>query len=265
MIQSKKFRYLYGPVSSWRLGRSLGIDPISDKEKICNYDCVYCQLGRTAKFFTERKEYVRTDDIVSEIKSLPDVAIDYLTFSGRGEPTLALNLGEMIRQLREIRNEKIALITNSALFNDEDVRRDAAMADFVLAKLDAATESAFERVDIAAKGIHLKEVIEGLKVFRQEFKGRMALQIMLIAENKNDAPNLAALARDINADVVELNTPTRPCGVPMLSHNEMEEIKRFFDKLPVVCVYDVEPPMILPAMDTAAAVQRHGNFLKPRR
>ena len=107
------YRYIYGPVSSWRLGRSLGVDPISAKEKICTFDCVYCQLGRTKTFSSERREFVRIKDVIHEIQTLPLPPIDYITFSGAGEPTLAKNLGGMIKAVKKIRKEKVLVSARS--------------------------------------------------------------------------------------------------------------------------------------------------------
>ncbi len=84
-----KYKYIYGPVFSWRLGRSLGIDPISKEKKICTFDCLYCQLGKTDRLTNIRSMFVPTVEIIKEIRKIPPLKIDYLTFSGRGEPTLA--------------------------------------------------------------------------------------------------------------------------------------------------------------------------------
>src|SRR3989338_4876143 len=102
------YRYIYGPVPSWRLGRSLGIDPISRENKVCTFNCVYCQLGHVQLFSDKRDVFVPTEDIIKEINSLPDLKIDYITFSGKGEPPLAENLGGIIREIKKIRDEKIA-------------------------------------------------------------------------------------------------------------------------------------------------------------
>jgi len=98
----KKYKYIYGPVDSWRLGRSLGVDLISRDDKICTFDCVYCQVGKIATFSDRREVFVPTEEIIGEIKSLPSLEIDYVTFSGRGEPTLAENLGEVIREIKKM-------------------------------------------------------------------------------------------------------------------------------------------------------------------
>ena len=96
----EKFKYIYGPVASWRLGRSLGVDAISQKEKQCSFDCVYCQIGRAKPIARRRKIFVPTEDILDELKRLPRVPLDYITFSGMGEPTLAKNIGELIIKIK---------------------------------------------------------------------------------------------------------------------------------------------------------------------
>ncbi len=139
----QSFQYIFGPVYSWRLGNSLGIDPLSSPDKICNMDCIYCQLGKTAQLTHERKIYVPLEALMDEIRQIPLDLADYITFSGRGEPTLALNLGEMIRGVKAARPEKVAVITNSSLMHLQAVRDDLMAADFVLAKLDAGNQVIF--------------------------------------------------------------------------------------------------------------------------
>src|SRR3989338_604790 len=257
----KDFEYIYGPLYSWRLGVSLGIDPLSLKEKICNYDCVYCQLGKTSRLTCQRKEFVPTDKILHEIKSLPDLFIDYFTFSGRGEPTLAKNLGEMIAALRQIRKEKIAVITNSSLMGEKDVRRDLMLADYVSAKLDGFSQEDFEDVDGPATGIKFENILKGLLEFRREFQGTLALQIMFIERNKHSADQLARLARAIRPDEVQLNTPTRACGAPALSPVEMKEICHYFEGMNLNCVYDKTFQCVQP-LNQFQTARRHGNFQK---
>lgn len=232
------YKYIYGPVSSWRLGRSLGLDPISGEAKVCTFDCVYCQVGKTRTFTADRQVFVPTSNILKEIKELPHIEVDYITFSGRGEPTLAANLGEIIKGLRKIRNEKIAVITNSSLIGRDDVRKELSLADLVMTKLDACSEEMFDRINRPLPGITLHKVIDGLKVFRSFFKGKLALQIMFIEENRLCVKELARLAREINPDEVQLNTPLRPCGVKPLSKEKMGPLKEYFKGMNVVCVYD---------------------------
>jgi wyosine [tRNA(Phe)-imidazoG37] synthetase (radical SAM superfamily) len=227
-MDQKSYRYIYGPVSSWRLGSSLGIDPISAKQKICSYDCIYCQLGKTRAFSSRRRVFVPTNKILSEIVALPEAPIDYMTFSGAGEPTLAKNLGNMIRALRKVRNEKIAVITNASLLSQKAVRKELLPADFVLAKLDADSEALFRKMNRPMPGITFQSVLDSLKKFRSVFHGRLALQIMFTADNKKNALGIARLAKKIRPDEIQLNTPLRPCGVKALSRGTMWKIEKIF-------------------------------------
>ncbi len=255
------FKYLYGPVYSWRLGRSLGIDPLSSPQKICNMNCVYCQLGLTGHFTHTRKEYVPTEAIVEEIRRLPLHFVDYLTFSGRGEPTLAKNLGDMIRKIKTIRKERVAVITNSSLMHQKDVQADLNEAHFVLAKLDASDQESFQSVD--GGSLNYEKVLKGIYEFRSGFKGKFALQIMLIDDNLNNIPELAFIARNLSPDEVQLNTPLRPCAVKPIERVDMAWAKKFFGDMPVVAVWDA-PSKDYSPIDEEATAKRHGNYFKTR-
>ncbi|MEW5895555.1 MAG: radical SAM protein [Candidatus Omnitrophota bacterium] len=258
---NKNFSYIYGPVYSWRLGVSLGIDPIGQKRKYCNFNCVYCQLGKTPVLTGKRSVFVPARAVLDEVNALdPNLKLDYLTFSGRGEPTLANNLGEMIDLLKQHRREKIAVITNSGLMGNPGVRSDLLKADFVLAKLDACEEKSFETVDRPLPSQTLSSIVDGLKMFSKEFKGKLALQMMFIDLNKHCAPEMARIAEEIDPDEIELNTPLRPCAVRPLSSEEMLEIKSFFHRSTVM-VYEREKKDVT-AMDEKQTVRRHGKYLE---
>jgi len=254
------FKYIYGPVYSWRLGRSLGVDPLSMKEKVCNMDCVYCQLGRTAHLVNNRLDYVSTQEIIDEVKQIPLDSIDHITFSGRGEPTLAKNLGDMIRAVKVIRKEKIAVITNSSLMFSSQVREDLMEAHFVLAKLDASNQFSYDKIDQGV-ALEFNDIIQGIKDFRSTFKGKLALQIMLLDQNKDDIGQIAKLAKSLGPDEIQLNTPLRPGGAKPLGIAQLEYAKRFFSDVPVISVFD-EPTQEYTPMDNASTISRHGNFHK---
>jgi len=245
-MNKKNYKYIYGPVPSWRLGSSLGIDPLSKSEKVCTFDCMYCQIGKTKVFTDERKTFVKVEDIIEELDSLPHLEIDYITFSGTGEPTLAENLGDMIRAIKKIRNEKIAVLTNSSLLNREDVQKDLFCADFVVAKLDAPSQSVFESVNKPVSAVKIDTVIKAIKDFKGCYLGKLALQIMFMEQNKKYAKEIAQIAREINPDEVQLNTPLRPCKVKPLTNPEMDIIKAHFIGLNTVSVYDVEKKRVKP-------------------
>ncbi len=256
----KRYKYIYGPVPSWRLGSSLGIDLLSQKEKICNFDCIYCQLSRTKKYTESRKEYVSANKVIEEIKSLPPVKIDYFTFSGRGEPTLAKNLGESIEAVKKIRKEPVAVLTNSSLMTKKDVRGELLLADFVVAKLDACSQDSLDVMNNPEKNIKFENILDGIKEFRKEYKGKLGLQIMFLKENRDKAKELAKLSKEINLDEVQINTPLRACAVNPLSKEEILEIKEYFKGSNVVSVYDTEHIKVSP-ISTDDTLRRRGKII----
>jgi wyosine [tRNA(Phe)-imidazoG37] synthetase (radical SAM superfamily) len=241
-----RFRYIYGPVSSWRLGSSLGIDPLSRGDKTCSFDCTYCQLGRTKALTDRREVFVPAGEVLSELRSVPPVDIDHITFSGAGEPTLGKNLGKLIRLVKKLRKEKTAVITNSSLFYRKEVQDDLLAADCVVAKLDAPSQELLDEINRPAPGIDLEKIMKGMRDFRSRYKGKFALQVMFVAENRMHAREIAAIAREIKPDEVQLNTPLRPCPVKPLSPDEMKTLEGLFKGTNSISVYgagrkEVEP------------------------
>jgi len=256
----RSYKFIYGPVSSWRLGISLGIDPVyTGKGKVCPFDCIYCQAGKTRRYTCQRKRFIATDKIVREVESLPPVRADYVTLSGAGEPTLARNLGEIISWLKKKRYEKVAVLTNAALFSNALVRKGLRDADLVIAKLDAASEEVFKIVNKPAGYLRLKKVITGIKRFKKSFKGKLALQIMFLKENKHEARALAKIAREINPDFIQINTPTRPSRGMALSPDEIKKIKKEFKKLKTISVYDTKRKPVK-AISYKSVLKRRGKL-----
>jgi len=239
---------IYGPVPSWRLGRSLGVDLVSTKGKTCSFDCIYCQLGRTIHPLGERREFVSLGQLAEELESVKDISADYVTFSGMAEPTLASNLGQAIQLARAILNLPVAVLTNSSLMSREDVRQELAQADMVVAKLDASNEELFRLINRPFRGFSLNQILEGIKSFRQEYEGKLALQMMFVQANRGCAPEMARLALELSPDEVQINTPLRPCAVDPLIPEEMAPIQHEFSRLgeKVIMVYDAPKPMVTP-------------------
>jgi wyosine [tRNA(Phe)-imidazoG37] synthetase (radical SAM superfamily) len=239
------------------VGSSLGVDVLSQKDKICSYDCVYCQLGRTGNLIASRKIYVPDEKIIQELESLPRMSIDYITFSGRGEPTLAENLGSLIMAVRKVRRESVAVITNASLIDRQEARNELSHADFVIAKLDASSRESFININRPCTGIEFDAIIAGMKEFRKDFKGRLALQVMFIRENAREAEEIARLAHDIYPDEVQINTPLRPCGIDPLGEEELSEIKLCFKGLNAISVYESRKKYVKPISD-ADTLKRRG-------
>jgi len=254
----EKFKYIYGPVYSWRLGSSLGIDPLQQKDKVCTFNCSYCQIGGTKVFTSKRQVFSSTEPILKEISSLPKtMKIDYITFSGNGEPTLAKNLGEIIRGVRRLRKEKIAVITNASLINRNDVQADLALADFVLLKLDANAGDIFREMNGAMDEIMFGDIIKGIRRFKEMYRGRLALQIMFTKKNMPYAGEIARTALKLGIKEVQLNTPLRESKEEPVSKKEMDTIKGYFKGIKISYVYDAKKKDVKP-LDRDNAEKIHG-------
>jgi len=238
---------IYGPVSSWRLGRSLGIDLLSTRGSTCSFDCTYCQLGKTVHPLSERNEFVTLAELARELEAAKGVPADYSTFSGVGEPTLASNLGKAIELVRSTLGLPVAVLTNSSFMPREDVRRELALADVVVAKVDAPDEERFQAVNRPFAGCTLDEILQGIRRFRSEYKGKLALQMMFVEANRDCAPEMARVARELSPDEVQINTPLRPCAVKPLPPDDIAAIRDKFSGLPrVVTVYEAVTPEVTP-------------------
>jgi wyosine [tRNA(Phe)-imidazoG37] synthetase (radical SAM superfamily) len=238
---------IYGPVPSWRLGRSLGVDLVSTEGKTCSFDCIYCQLGRTIYPQMERREFVTIAQLATELEAVKNnIVADYVTFSGMAEPTLASNLGEAIRIAKSILSLPVAILTNSSLMPREDVCDDLAQADVVIAKIDAANEQMFRQINNPVVDYSFDQILYSIEDFRKRFKGKLALQMMFIAINKDYARQMADIARRLSPDEVQLNTPLRPCPVKPLNPEAMTIIESEFTGLRVVNVYQGLKPEVVP-------------------
>ena len=237
---------IYGPVPSWRLGRSLGVDLVSTQEKTCSFDCIYCQLGRTIHPEAEQREFVAVAQLAKELEAVRDTAADYVTFSGMAEPTLASNLGEAISIAKSILPLPVAILTNSSLMPREDVGDDLAQADVVIAKVDAPNEQVFRQINNPVVDYSFDQILRSIECFRKGFKGKLALQMMFVAANKDYARQMADIARQLSPDEVQLNTPLRPCPIKPLTPDEMTIIEKEFAGLKVVSVYQAPRPEVVP-------------------
>jgi wyosine [tRNA(Phe)-imidazoG37] synthetase (radical SAM superfamily) len=229
--KNKVLEHIYGPVPSRRLGFSLGVDIIP--YKTCTLDCIYCQLGATTQKTFQRKPYFTEREIVSQVEKAVNSGqrIDYITFSGSGEPTLNTLLGPIIRKIKKKTNIPVAVLTNGTLLCQEDVRKDLLAADLVVPSLDAATQEVFEQTNRPHSSLKIQSIIEGQKKFRQEFKGEVWLEILLVS-GVNDSPDhiqkLKEAADKIRPDKIHLNTVIRPPAQESahpLTPKEMEKIR----------------------------------------
>ena len=238
---------IYGPVSSWRLGRSLGIDLLSTRGKTCSFDCTYCQLGRTVHPEVERREFISLERLTRELETVRGLAAHYVTFSGVGEPSLASNLGDAIKIVKETLKLPVAVLTNSSLMSREDVRRELALADIVVAKVDAPNNDIFQSINRPVMSQTLHQISKALQLFREEYSGKLAIQMMFVDANKDFAADMAEIAKRLSPDEVQINTPLRRCAVSPLETKDVSTIRQAFVGIRNVrTVYEASRPECAP-------------------
>jgi wyosine [tRNA(Phe)-imidazoG37] synthetase (radical SAM superfamily) len=206
--------YVFGPVPSRRLGQSLGIDTIP--LKTCNWNCVYCQLGRTIPLTNIRQEYFPREEILAEVAPALAAhapgAIDWVTFVGSGEPTLHQGIGWLIRQVKTSTDLPVAVITNGALLYLPEVRAELAAADAILPTLDAGNAELYRQINRPHPDCTYDRLVEGLLALRAAYHGQLWVEVMLVRGlNDTDAAlrEIAAVLQRVQPDQVHINLPTR--------------------------------------------------------
>ncbi len=260
--------HIFGPVTSRRLGQSLGIDPIPPKT--CNWNCVYCQLGRTIPLRNKRLEYFPRDEILAQVKQSLTAhkpgEIEWVTFVGSGEPTLHVGLGWLIEQVKRLTDLPVAVITNGALLYLPDVRQALCAADAVLPTLDAGNETLYRKINRPWPALTFERLVEGLKTFRREYTGKLWLEVMLV-KGLNDTEQalreIAALAQEIRPDQVHINLPTRPPAEPWVQPPDEAGLRRAMTILGNVAqvVQPIEGAFDLSASDSGNIVDAIVNII----
>ncbi len=231
---SESTRYVYGPVPSRRLGQSLGVDPIPFKT--CNYNCVYCQLGRACMMQTNRTCFHTSGEILKAVeKKLNDAnrraeTVDYLAFVPDGEPTLDARLGKHIQLLRPL-GIKIAVITNASLLWNPDVREDLAKADWVSVKVDAVQQDLWRRIDRPHKALQLDAILDGIARFAAGYDGELTTETMLVRTMNDSVEALGPISEFIaglHPATAYLSIPTRPPAEPGVRPPHEEAIGRAY-------------------------------------
>lgn len=229
------YRYLFGPVPSRRLGMSLGVDLVP--LKTCTYNCIYCECGKTTHFTINRKEYVPLNEVIAELKDYLDrkPALDFITFSGSGEPTLHSGIGRIIDFLKtEYPNYKICLLTNGSLFYLENLRKEVRSVDLIIPSLDAVSDIVFRKINRPSPQLNPQKIIDGLVSMRKEYPGPIWLEIFIVPGLNNTESELKALKgaiQKIQPDKVQLNTLDRPGTedwVDSASREDLETIASYF-------------------------------------
>lgn len=234
-----KNRHVFGPVPSRRLGISLGIDVVPFKT--CSLNCLYCECGPTNHLSIERRSFFPRQKLLDELSSqLPEIPhLDYITFSGSGEPTLNADIGWLITQIKKISPVPIAVLTNGTLLFQGEVRLDLRQADVILPSLDAASPNAFARINQPHPGLQLGRIIDGLMALRHDFPGPIWLEVFIVKGSNDREKELSALhaaIQRIKPDKVQLNTLDRPpayAGIQSADFSDLEKIRALWSDLPV--------------------------------
>lgn len=221
-------KFLYGPVLSKRFGKSLGIDLLP--HKTCNFNCVYCQLGESLKLECERKEFYPSYEIIQwikeNLKKYPEY--DFITFSGSGEPLLYKEINKIIDFLKKIQEKPLILLTNGSLFYLKEVREEIKKVDIIVPSLLAGTEKTFLKIARPCKNLKFEEIIEGLFKLRNEFNGKIYIEIMFIKglnDKDEEVYEMKKIIKRINPDNIFLNTPTRPPALKWVSPSPYERLE----------------------------------------
>ncbi|MHA1698038.1 MAG: radical SAM protein [Promethearchaeota archaeon] len=205
----------FGPVPSRRLGISLGINNIPYKH--CSFSCIYCQIGRTGDYEYDRRVFYEPDVIINavieSITRFGETKIDYATFVPDGEPTLDVNLGYEISEIKKRVKTKIAVITNSSLLYRKDVKDDLRDANLVSLKIDAISTKVFRLIDRPHPKLDHDRILKGIKEFTADFPGKIITETMLVKDvndNEKELEQIAEFISNLNTDVIYIGIPTRP-------------------------------------------------------
>ncbi len=268
ITQGPSHRFLFGPVPSRRLGRSLGVDTIPFKT--CSYDCVYCQLGKTTHRTCKRQSFFPLDEILQElVRSLPEIPRpDYITLSGSGEPTLQENIGDIIRGIKRITDIPVAVLTNGSLFWIEEVRRAVLEADLIIPSLDAGDEEVFRSINRPHPEITFEKMVQGLYDLRLEFEAPIWLEVFLVNNmntREDQLEKIKGIIDQMKPDRIQLNTAVRGAAedfVEAVSAPEMKKIQQFFGEQSEIIAHDVTGSEDQPGHDIA--LEDILNFIKRR-
>jgi len=264
---SAKYKYLFGPVPSRRLGRSLGIDVTPFKR--CSFDCVFCQLGCTTHLTTDRDEFVPFDAVCAEIENwlAEDGAADYITFAGSGDPTLYSRLGELIDFIKARTDIPVIVLSNGTLLHQPDVREETARADIVKVSLSAWDDESFQTINRPAPGLTFEMLLAGERNFRSVFSGQLWLEVFLM-EGVNAEPKqvqqIAEVVAKIHPDKIHLNTAVRPPAETMAKPVAVETLEAlcgfFIPRAEVIASFDAAPAAAtgeLSADELVCLIHRH--------
>lgn len=230
----KNYKFIYGPIPSRRLGKSLGVSPIP--KKACNYACIYCQLGQTKHMINRRQMFFEVEEILKEVEAVlqTDIDFDVITVVGEGEPTLYLGLEDLLKGIKAMTDKPLAVITNSGLMYLPEVRQALMSADIVLPSIDGYKAENFKKINRPYGKINFSEMAEGLNIFSKAYPGQLWAEIMLmkgINDSEDDFEAYKQVLEQLRYDRLYLNTPIRPPAEQSVEVISDEAMEKAVDKL----------------------------------
>ncbi len=245
------YQYIFGPVPSRRLGLSLGVD--LTPHKTCTLDCVYCESGKTTHLTIQPTPLVDLNIVKEELVDFfaSEPVLDYVTFSGAGEPTLHDDIGNMVQFLKtRFPRYKVALLTNGTLLYEKDIVRSLLDIDVVIASLDAGTEKGFNQMNRPHPRLHFKQVVEGLISFRKIFKNQFWIEVFIVPgmnDTEAELKPIKQILSRIKPDKIQINSLDRPgteSWVAPLDPVALEKISVFLKGAEIIkapCTRDAAP------------------------
>ena len=237
-------KYVFGPINSRRLGVSLGVDLVP--LKVCPLDCVYCEARATTLLTMERKEYVPVDTVLEELESVLAASpqLDYITFSGSGEPTLNSRIGDVISFIKNrYPHYKVCLLTNGLLLGDKELQKDIAQIDLLIPSLDGSNAAEYEAVNRPVSSMPFDKFISALNDYLPHAPMPVYLELFILPgvnDSDESISRFAEIIKFLKVDRVQLNTLDRPGAVPDLKCADEATVKRFIaglkDAAPVEAV-----------------------------
>ena len=192
---------VFGPISSRRLGSSLGVNLLPSKGKLCNFDCIYCECGWNRDGADDRRfpEYAEIEAALEEkmAKAAADgTGVDSITFSGNGEPTMHPDFPKVIDLTLRLRDRyfpqaKVSVLSNATLIGGEEVAHALMRVDNPILKIDASSDGLIQKINKPAGSYSLDAVVRNLR----KFDGRFILQTMFLRSPDFDTATPEALGR----------------------------------------------------------------------
>ncbi len=250
--------YIYGPVPSRRLGLSLGIDIVP--YKTCTYDCIYCQLGRTTNKTIERKSFFDPNTVLQQIEQAlgNNPELDYITFSGSGEPTLSKDIGILIEETKRFANFPVVVLTNGSLLWDEQLQQELSLADVVIPSVDAVSENVWQKINKPSTQLDFHKVLEGIKSFADTYPDKTIVEIMLVKGINDDMAHLAETREffdGMKIKMVQLNTVVRSPSEPYAEPVHEETLRMWKEQ-----IHNVVPVEIIGDFSRRALTARRKNI-----